>query len=414
MKTSMDVEVQAERQETLPWPSLLVLGAVTFVVVTGEMLPTAVLPHMSADLGVPEARTGLLVSIWAATVVVASFPLVAATARWNRRDVLVGALLVFGAASAVTATADTFAVALAGRLLGAAVTGLLWSTVNAHAAAIVSERLLARAVAVVLSGATLGIVLGVPAANLAAQALDWRAAFLAVGVAGAVVALAVRLVVVQERTPEARPSARPADGRADPALRAVLTVAALSGLVLVGHFAVYTFIATLLGPTGARVPGGVSGLLLLFGAVSAAAVLVVGRIGDRRPEVALAVTAVTIAAALAAVASLGAHPVLDVVVVAVWGFSTGALPPLAQTMIMRLGGPRLRRTAGTVVPVTFNLGIAVGAGLGSAVVGEVGTGWLPGPAAAVVAVAAAGLAVSARRPQARSRTASAAVPTPLR
>jgi predicted MFS family arabinose efflux permease len=402
METSMGVEVRAEPQQTLPWPSLLVLGAVTFVVVTGEMLPTAVLPQMSADLGVTQARTGLLVSMWAATVVVASFPLVQATARWDRRRVVVGAMVVFAAASVLTGLSGTFAAAVASRLLGAAVCGLLWATVNAHTAAIVSERLLARAVAVVLSGATLGIVLGVPAANLAARALDWRAAFLAVGVAGAVVALAVRLVVVRERATEARLPARAVHGRADPALRAVLTVAALSGLVLVGHLAVYTFIATLLGPTGARVPGGVSGLLLLFGVVSAAAVLVVGRIGDRRPEVALAVTAVAIAAALAAVGSLGTHPALDVLVVAVWGFSTGALPPLAQTMIMRLGGQRLRRTAGTVVPVTFNLGIAVGAGLGSAVVGEVGTAWLPGPAAAVVAVAAVGLVVSARRPQTRS------------
>ena len=61
--TSLDASPRATRRDDLPWPSLLVLGAVTFVVVVGEMLPMAVLPQMSADLGVTEARTGLLVSL---------------------------------------------------------------------------------------------------------------------------------------------------------------------------------------------------------------------------------------------------------------------------------------------------------------------------------------------------------------
>ena len=71
----------------LPWPSLLVLGAATFVMVTAEMVPTAVLPEMSAGLGVSEAQTGLLVSVWAAVVVVGSFPLVRLTQHLDRRAV---------------------------------------------------------------------------------------------------------------------------------------------------------------------------------------------------------------------------------------------------------------------------------------------------------------------------------------
>ena len=50
----------------LPWPALLVLGGATLVMVTGEMLPTAVLAPMSAGLGVSDSAAGLLVSIWAA------------------------------------------------------------------------------------------------------------------------------------------------------------------------------------------------------------------------------------------------------------------------------------------------------------------------------------------------------------
>ena len=58
--------------ERLPWPTLSVFGAATLVMVTTEMLPTAVLAPMSLGLDVSEARTAQLVSGWAAAVVLAS------------------------------------------------------------------------------------------------------------------------------------------------------------------------------------------------------------------------------------------------------------------------------------------------------------------------------------------------------
>jgi MFS transporter, DHA1 family, inner membrane transport protein len=84
------------------------------------------------------------------------------------------------------------------------------------------------------------------------------------------------------------------------------------------------------------------------------------------------------------------------VVLVVWGLATGTLPPLAQTLLMRMAGPAHRGTAGSVIPVVLNLGIAVGAALGSLVVERSGPAALPVPAALVVAVAAVGLALATR------------------
>lgn len=381
----------------LPWPSLLTLGAVTFTVVAAEMLPTAVLPAMSADLGVPQDRTGLLVSAWALTLVLATFPLVRLTRRFDSRRVIAAAVLVLGAASAVTAAAGTFGVALGSRLVGAAACGLLWATVNAHSAALVPAERLAPAVAVVLGGATLGTVLGVPAAAAAAEAWGWRAGFAGVAAASVLAAAAVLVVV--------RPVPPAAEGPGDPvpagALRPVVVTAALGGLLLVGHYAVYTFVAPLLAGTAARTPGGLSGLLLAFGVLSAVGTALVGRLPDARTVPALVVTAGVVTVVLAVLGTARGALAADLAVVAVWGLATGAFPPLAQTAILRAAGPRLRSTAGTLIPVTFNLGIAVGAAAGSAVVGARGLDALPLPAAAVAALATVLLAAQAR---ARTRT----------
>ena len=379
--------------DRLPWPSLVVLGGATFVMVTGEMLPTAVLPQMSADLGVTQARTGLLVSLWALTVVVATFPLVRLTRRWDRRSVVAGALVVFAAASAFTAVAPTYEVAVAGRLLGAAVCGLLWATVNAHVADIVPSHSLATGVAVVLGGATLGTVIGVPLASFVAQGWDWRVAFGALAVLGGVAAVLVRAVVTSAVAPASTDehAATPV-GR----LRPVLVVAGLVGLVLVGHFAAFTFVTRLVADAAAGLPGGVSGALLVFGASSAVGLALVGRVRDRWTATALVGATVLVGVSLLALTVVDGRPVVGLVVLVAWGLTSGTLPPLAQTLIMRTAGPEHRGTAGGVIPVVFNLGIAVGAAVGSLVVERSAPASLPVPAALVVAVAAVGLVVSTR------------------
>jgi predicted MFS family arabinose efflux permease len=408
----------------LPWPSLVVLGGATFVMVTGEMLPTAVLPQMSADLGVTQARTGLLVSLWAATVVVATFPLVRLTRRWDRRTVVTGALVVFAAASALTATAPAYEVAVAGRLLGAAVCGLLWATVNAHTADLVAPRHLGTAVSVVLGGATLGTVIGVPLGSFVARGWDWRVAFLALAVLGVVAAGLVRTVVATGGTAPGQEPGRgsgavsgsvsgPDDERAAAPvgqLRPVLVVAGLVGLVLVGHFAAFTFVTRLVADATAGLPGGVSGALLVFGASSAVGLALVGRVGERRTATALVAATVLVAVSLLALTVVDGSPAAGLVVLVVWGLTTGTLPPLAQTLILRMAGPEHRGTAGGIIPVVFNGGIAVGAALGSLVVDRAGPGALPVPAAVVVAVAAVGLAASTRSRRPVAEVAAPVVP----
>ncbi|MFC5730064.1 MULTISPECIES: MFS transporter [Nocardioides] len=397
----------------LPWPALLVLGAATLVMVTGEMLPTAVLPQMSAGLGVSESSTGLLVSVWAAVVVIASFPLVRLTRRVDRPTVVVGSLLVFGVAATATAIAPSYAVVLCARMLGAASVGLLWATVNAHVASLVPDRLLGRATAVVLGGATIGMVLGTPIGRVIADVGGWRASFWVLAGASLIIAGLVRAVV--PNTP-AVATGGTAIGGTRGGIRPMAVVTVLVALVLVGHYGAYTFITRLAEHPADVVPGGMGGLLLIFGLASAVGVALAGRVLDRT-RTALAATTFATAVSVLGLVAAERHALAGVVVVAFWGVTSGALPPLAQTLILRLAGPEHRSLAGALIPVLFNGGIAVGAALASAVVARSGPEALAAPAAVLVAAAAVGLVAAggsrpaaslgawrASRPQSRSRS----------
>ena len=414
------VGATARATTRLPWPSLLVLGGATFVMVTAEMVPTAVLPEMSSGLGVSEAQTGMLVSVWAAVVVIGSFPLVRLTQHLDRRAVIVWSLVALAVSVAVTALAPAYPVAVAGRLVGALSVGLLWATTNAHSADLVADRDLARAVAVVLGGATLGTVIGTPIASLVAQGAGWRAAFWGLAVAALVAAVLVRTVVVRPPHPDAAvpdaatgvdtstgaPDAADAPdaaggapathGEAPRGILPMVAVVGLIALLLVGHYGTYTYITRLVEAPASRVPGGIGALLLVFGLASAAGVALAGRFGERTDR-ALVVSAIGTGLGVAGLGVVAVHPAVGIAMLVLWGVASGALPPLAQTMILRLAGQRRRALAGALIPVVFNLGIAIGAALASVVVGGGALAALPVLGAAVIAVAALGLVVVVRR-----------------
>jgi len=381
----------AGNPDRLPWSALITMAVAVFVVVSGEMMPTAVLPQLAAGLGVSLPRAGLLVSAWALTVVVASFPLVRAIARVPRPVVIAGALLVAALATVVTTTTSEYSVAMGSRLVTAAATGLLWSTINAHTAAIVSTTQIGRATAVVLFGGTLGTVAAIPAGNAIAAWIGWRAPFLTLAVLSLLAAAAVATVLRRyPARPETQPAANDAAGVSRRrGLGRVLLTAALGGSLLVGHFAVFTFVAELLQPSAVPTPL----LLLTFGLVGIGGVVLVGATSDRYPASVPVVLAGVLTASLAGLSLIGGSGIADVGVVLVWGLATGGLGPAIQVRMMRQAGSRHRTTAGTLMPVAMNLGIAAGSALGSGVLDRASLEALPPVALMPTLVALVGFAV---------------------
>jgi predicted MFS family arabinose efflux permease len=367
------------------------LSLTVFVVVSGEMMPTAVLPQMADGLEVSMARAGLLVTAWAAMVVLASFPLTRLTSKIERPRVIAGALTVFGVATLATAAAQSYSVAMGSRLVAAAATALLWSTVNAHAASVVPRERIARATAVVLFGGTLGTVGAIPAGNAVADLVGWRAPFAVLGGLALVTAVPV-LVLLRRPSITMQNDEAASDSASRAGLMPVVSIATLGGLVLVAHFIPFTFVVELLEPSQIPTPA----LLLVIGVVGAAGVVLVGATSDRYPGAVPAVMALGMAVSVASLAGIGRHGGLDLAVILVWGVVIGAVGPAVQAGLMRVAGPEHRGTAGALMPVAMNLGIAVGAAVGSGVVDRWSPAVLPLLAVVPALIALAGFVVVAR------------------
>jgi DHA1 family inner membrane transport protein len=373
----------------MPWIALLTLSAAAFVTVTAELLPASVLLPMSDGLGVKPSTAGMLVSAWAVTVAVLSLPLVRWTRRLPRRRILAGTLGALSIATGLTALAPTFEVALASRTLAAAAHGLFWSLLVATAAVLAPPERLGRAVSIVLAGPAVAGAVGVPVAGAIGWTIGWRASFAAV----AALMIAAAFAVAGLRLPDV-PSQPPASSGRAAGMAPVVAIAIAGGLVLTGHFMLYTFVAPILQDIVGFDAGSRGVMLTIFGGAGVAGIMLSGPLSDRWPRHALSGVTVAFAASAASLTLLDRGLAAAAATVVIWGVLIGLLPPVFQARIVRTAPPAAQAAAGAAAITVLNIGIALGAAVGGGVLNAYGAAALAPAAAVVISVAAAGLLAS--------------------
>lgn len=349
------------------WPVLATLTAATFWTVTAEMLPAALLLPMSRDFDMSEGTIGMLVSSWAITIALVGIPLVRLTLRVPRRALLAISLAATAPANLLTALAPDFALALIGRILAAAAHGLFWAVVVSYVATIVDPARLGRALAIVLSGPTLAGLAGLPVAVYLGEHLSWRPVFAGLSMILALTALALWRILPQRTQALGTPEP---PGAWDHSARGVLLVAVAGGLVLVGHFATFTYITTLATGLGGLDGGTVPAVLLVLGVTGGVGIAVSGIASDHFPRAAIITAAALVATGLTMLRLGDGQPALFITGVAMWGFAIGAFPPILQARVLRLSTPAFRPLAGSIVVTVLNLGVAAGAALGGFLLGH--------------------------------------------
>jgi MFS transporter, DHA1 family, inner membrane transport protein len=376
---------QRSRAPELPWPGLLMLAAGVFLSITIEMLPTGLLPEMSEGLGVAEPLVGLLVSVFAFTVVITSTPLTALTSRMPRHGLLVAVLAVLGVTTLASAFVPEYWMLVAIRIVGGVAHGLFWALVAAYAARLVPEHRIGRAVSVTLGGGTLALVAGVPATTVLGQAIGWRPVFAVVAALTLFGAFAVWRFLPRVAADSVQTASR--FRRGDVALGPVLLVCAVTAVTMLGQYAVFTYVAPLITDVMGLEAGSVGPLLFVYGVAGAAGLALVGSPLARRP-----VPAMIGAMAVAAVALLvlGAVPGVwpSIVAFAVWGVAFGAIPPLFQTRLLQAAPSGHRDAASALYTTAFNIGIGGGALAGAVLFEMLGVQVLPFVYAAVLVAVA--------------------------
>ncbi|WP_022720377.1 MFS transporter [Rhodopseudomonas sp. B29] len=380
--------------------ALYALTAGAFGIGVTEFVIMGLLLEVGRDLGVSIPAAGLLISGYALGVVVGAPIMTIATGRWPRKTVLLVLMGIFTLGNLACALAPDYWSLMAARVLTAFAHGTFFGVGAVVATSLVAANKQASAISIMFAGLTVATILGVPFGTWLGQAYGWRATFFAVTLVGLLAMAAVALLVPPVKTAQDR--TKLSDDLAVLVRPQVLLALLTTILGWIGIFALFTYVAPILTKISGFSDAAVSPILLLFGAGAIVGNLLGGRFADRWPAASV-FGSLPVLAIVLALMSFAAHSQIAVVVaIALFGaaaFATGA--PLQMAVLRRAAGAG-QSLASSFNIAAFNLGNAIGAWLGGAVIAHGGLTAVPWVAALapLAGVAVAGLAKRADRGQA--------------
>ncbi|WP_241758589.1 MFS transporter [Pyxidicoccus parkwayensis] len=389
--------------------ALYALTAGAFGIGVTEFVIMGLLLDVSGDLGVSLSAAGLLISGYALGVVAGAPLMTTLTGRWPRKQVLLGLMVIFILGNAACALAPTYATLMAARVLTAFAHGTFFGVGSVVATGLVAPERKASAIAVMFTGLTVANILGVPFGTWLGQSMGWRASFWAVTVVGVVALAVIAAFVPRDSEPPAA-----SDWRAD--VRALLRGPVLLGLLttvlgFAGVFTVFTYVAPLLTQVAGFSEAAVSPILLVFGVGLVAGNLIGGRLADWRLGPTILGSLLVLALVLGLMTFAVHDKLLAVLFVGLLGAAGFATVSPLQLWVLEKAEGAGQSLAASINIGAFNLGNALGAWLGGAVLDQgLGLGAVPWVAALVplsaILVALWSLRLDARQRRVRLRTDS--------
>ena len=398
--------------------ALLALALGGFGIGSTEFVASGLLPQIAAALlpGLDAvhhdqaiAQSGLVISAYAAGVVVGAPTIAIFAARAPRRALLLVAIGAFVIGSIGSALAPTFPLLIVARFVAALPHGAYFGVGSLVAARLLGPGKQGRGIAFVLGGLAVANVVGVPAITFLGQAVGWRWAYVAVAVVFALSFAAILwLVPSQPGDPSSTP-ARELRGFRHPQVWFAL----LTGMIgLGGLFAVESYIAPITTHLAGLPEGAVPLVLILFGVGMTAGTLAGGPLADRHAVRGLLVAFAATLAAFVVIGFVIATPVGVFATGFLLGAVTGVLAVAIQTRLIEVA-PESQTLAAAANHSALNFGNSIGAYLGGVVIaagyGYGATPWLGLVLCAVGAVFAVLSAGFERRARRRSERAGGRV-----
>lgn len=169
-------------------PAVLALAVAAFAIGMAEFIVVGVLPAIASDLGVTQDRAGALVSGYALALAIGTPLLMLTLSRFAPRRVLTGLMTLFVIGNLLAVVAQDFTSLMLGRVITAVAHGALFALGATVASRLAPEGRSGSAIALMFSGLTLAMVVGVPIGSLLGNGMGWRMPFMAI-LALAVIAL---------------------------------------------------------------------------------------------------------------------------------------------------------------------------------------------------------------------------------
>ncbi|KIQ05494.1 ABC transporter permease [Agrobacterium tumefaciens] len=388
-----DAEVAEDTAWTAAtWLAVLSMAATSFALVSAEFLPAGLLTPMARDLGISEGTAGQVVTATASVGAITALFSNVLIGKLNRKTVLVALTALAVGSNILAATASEFWLLLVGRAgLGIALSGF-WALSVAVVARLVGTNATGRGMAIVTLGVSLATIAAPSMGALISDWLGWRTAM---AMTAGLALIAMLMQAISLPTLPASTSNSLTDVFKLTRRRGIQLGMLAILLLMTGHFAGSIYVRPFLEQVTLLDTQSIALALLGFGIASVIGNVAGGRMADASVTMALAVTAGLMASAALILVLGGAYAAIAFTLVALWGFAFGMAPVVLPTNLSRSAPDALEAT-GSLMVVSFQVAISIGAVVGGYVVDNYGAA---GPLTLTAILAATTLALALIQPR---------------
>ncbi|MFF2154686.1 MFS transporter [Paenibacillus chitinolyticus] len=365
---------------------IYMLALIGFLVGTSEYIIAGILDKISASLDISLVAAGQLITVFSLVYGLGTPFLVAWTARWERRKLLIYSLGLFVVANVLTFILPGFAAFVGARVLMALGAGVVVVTALTVAAKIAPSGKQASAIATVITGFTASLIVGVPLGRLVAASYDWKTIFAGIGALGLLAMFILSVTIPKTEGDAPVPLRKQMALLKQPNILLALTV---SFFWLGGYSIAYTYISPYLLTITGMNEKMLGAALLAFGIASLAGSKFGGYSADKWGVYRTLMSGMTLHVITLLLLTLAAHsPVVVFAVLILWSFAAWSSGPTQQYNLVTMA-PESSGIMLSLNSSVMQLAMAAGAGIGGIIVGSISLNAVTWIGAAGVAAALA-------------------------
>ena len=377
-----------QKAEKTQFWRVVIMACAAFIFNTTEFVPVALLTDIGQSFDMQSSDVGLMMTVYAWTVMIMSLPAMLATGDMERKGLLLKLFVIFIIGHIISVIAWNYWILLIARMCIAVAHSLFWAITASLVMRVAPKNKKTQAIGMLAIGTSLATILGLPLGRIVGQLVGWRITFAIIAALAVVV-----MVFIMSLLPNL-PSKNAGSLSSLPILAKrplLIGLYATTVLIVSAHFTAYTYIEPFMVQIGQMDPNLTTMILLVFGISGVTASVIFNRLYR------LGATQFIIHAILLLAISLGfmltsaGYTATMFALAFIWGIGISCIGLALQMRVLQLA-PDATDVASAIYSGIFNAGIGAGALFGNQITHHIGLEYI-GFSGATLAMIALGIFV---------------------
>lgn len=372
-----------QKAEKTQFWRVVIMACAAFIFNTTEFVPVALLTDIGQSFNMQTSDVGLMMTVYAWTVMIMSLPAMLATGDMERKGLLLKLFVIFIIGHIISVIAWNYWILLISRMCIAVAHSLFWAITASLVMRVAPKNKKTQAIGMLAIGTSLATILGLPLGRLVGQLVGWRITF------AIIAALALIVMVFIMRLLPNLPSKNAGSLSSLPILAKrplLIGLYATTVIIVSAHFTAYTYIEPFMVQIGELDPNLATIILLVFGVSGITASVIFNRLYRFGPTQFISTAMILLAVSLAFMLVSASYTVTMFSLAFIWGIGISCIGLALQMRVLQLA-PDATDVASAIYSGIFNAGIGAGALFGNQITRHIGLEYIGFSGAALAMIA---------------------------